>query len=159
MQLFSKFNLYILTSVIICISLGTYFYTQSLQKNCTDGKSHACASLGEIYDKVLQNTTNSRKYYEQACDLGGRSSCVVLAESYHSHLSIKYYDKACDLGDGESCSFLAHYYSGQHRRRDAMRNKIQSYLRKGCNARHVYSCIRLKGLDPRDVFQPTYNVY
>ena len=106
-----------------CDELGDNYYKEKhymaakpyLIKSCGKGIVSACESMGTMYrdgQDVKQDDTQSREFYEKACQLKSKDACINVAIIYRGGFGVErnstieksYYKKACDYGSEAGCN-------------------------------------------------------
>ena len=116
---------------------------KKLDKECSQGDSSACLSLGEFYqtgEEVREDQVKALFYYEKACDLDNSVSCSIAGSYYASGIgvesdrdkAIKLFAKGCSLDDVASCAALGSYYMADNKEVKALDLYPKGLLYESC---------------------------
>lgn len=113
------------------------------EDGCRGGDAVGCALLGRIYERGpdgAPDLARSTFYFDQACGLGHRQSCLFLAARAEGALTVPAYERACRAGSGFGCATAAQH----HRRGVTVEPSVQragALFARGCSLGDPASCV------------------
>lgn len=147
---------------VVLVFTKAFGYTQgevkNLDKECRNGSSEVCATLGESYligiNGLSKNYKKASFYYEKVCKKGSGkdksflSSCINLGRIYSNgghgieqnyKKACEFYTLACDGGDVRACQIVGVTYEhGRGVLRDI--TKAALYYKKACEGGVWLAC-------------------